>query len=464
LSAQLDVKNYIRNFTKVNLYICRYELERLVSELRTDLREKGIEHERDMETWLDRIGRYLYIFTLYTPSTDLLKAMTPSGELDQQLEELGKNLAAKIGGELSSSVDQIVENVKIAEQYYEGIEGYKAYKERLSAIHQTNKNNMPFLDESQLLLLGITYGYRIELEGAERGAQDEEMLKKYERILSQLGDNPFWNKPMTPTRIAPPETGKFVLVRAGTFQMGNTRNDSEGNYDEKPVHTVNLTYDYWIGKYEVTFDEYDAFCEATGRSKPKDEGWTRGLRPVINVTWYDAIAYCNWLSEKEGLPKAYDSAGNLINGKGKITVDILEILGYRLPTEAEWEYAARGGTLSTKNYKYAGSDSIGEVAWYSGNSELLGFQCTQVVGKKLPNSLGFYDMSGNVWEWCHDWYGEYTAVEKENPIGPKSGARRVIRGGGWGSLELFCRVAIRDYGTPAYSSGNLGFRVVRTVF
>jgi len=253
------------------------------------------------------------------------------------------------------------------------------------------------------------------------------------------------------------QIGEMVLVKGGTFQMGNTRGDSEGDSDEKPVHTVRLSYDYYMGKTEVTFNEYDAYCEVMGKNKEDDEGWGRGNRPVIGVSWYDAIAYCNWLSEKEGLSKAYDSIGNLLDKNGRQTTDITQVEGYRLPTEAEWEYAARGGHKRTSATKYAGSNSISTVAWYRDNSGRKNHE----VGQKAPNELGLYDMSGNVWEWCHDWYDDYPSTNQTNPTGSDSISFRVLRSGSWGNDADLCRVAFRGHGSP--DDGNyLGFRIART--
>ena len=214
----------------------------------------------------------------------------------------------------------------------------------------------------------------------------------------------------------------------------------------------------------MTFNEYDAYCEATSRVKISDYVITagyhmgKGNKPVIHVSWYDAIKYCNWLSQKEGLAKAYDSEGNLLDKNGRRTTDITKVEGYRLPTEAEWEYAARGGHKSTIDYRYAGSNNIGEVGWYKDNSN----NKTHEVGQKMPNELGLYDMSGNVWEWCQGWYGEYTT--NTNPIGPGAHDRnvRVIRGGSFTNEPIRCLVTYLNGCEIDNSHGDVGFRITRT--
>ena len=179
------------------------------------------------------------------------------------------------------------------------------------------------------------------------------------------------------------------------------------------------------------------------------------------MSWWDAIAYCNWLSEREGLPKAYDSNGNLLDKYGRVTTDPSKVVGYRLPTEAEWEYAARGGDRS-REYKYSGSDNVDDVAWYLSNS---GYE-THEVGQKLPNALGIHDMSGNVWEWCGDWWNAsyYSHSSTTNPYNGTVSDNRVVRGGSWYRNAFATRVSYRTNRSPYYSDSNLGFRICRTLF
>ncbi len=247
---------------------------------------------------------------------------------------------------------------------------------------------------------------------------------------------------------------EVVLVEKGEFIMGDTLGDYGGN--ELPAHRVTFTYDFYIGKYQVTFEEYDRFCRDTERAMIYDwNGYGRGRKPVYNVPWHDAIAYCNWLSDNEGLSRAYDSEGNFIDKNGQKATDPSEVMGYRLPTEAEWEYAARGGTNQSP-YRYSGSDNADEVAWHSGNSGGTSHE----VGQKLPNALGIYDMSGNIWEWCSDYYADYTSSNKINPY-VSDGTARVFRGGSVGHWLLVSRVSYRS--SRRGVSGILtGFRIART--
>ena len=216
----------------------------------------------------------------------------------------------------------------------------------------------------------------------------------------------------------------MVRVEAGTFVMGATP-EMESPYDwEKPTHQVTLTNDYYIGKYEVTQNLWKAVM---GKNPSKFKG---DNLPVEQVSWNDCQKFISKL--------------NNITGKT-----------FRLPTEAEWEYAARGGKKS-RGYQYSGSNNLSDVAWYVGNS----WSKTHAVGSKQANELGIYDMSGNVWEWCHDWYGKYSSSSQTNPTGATSGSIRVNRGGSWGSSAGLCRSSFRNYNSPDSRSVNLGLRLI----
>ena len=214
----------------------------------------------------------------------------------------------------------------------------------------------------------------------------------------------------------------FVMKRVagGTFQMGS--DDSEAYSDEKPVHSVTVST-FYMGETEVT----QALWKAVMGSNPSN--WKGDNLPVEMVSWNDCQEFIRKL--------------NSLTGRS-----------FRLPTEAEWEYAARGGSRSGGT-KYAGSSSIGSVAWYTDNSASK----THAVKGKSPNELGLYDMSGNVWEWCSDWKGSYGSGSQTNPKGPSSGSHRVLRGGSWRSNARDCRVSYRlDFG-PDFRDGRNGFRL-----
>ncbi|MBO4508300.1 MAG: SUMF1/EgtB/PvdO family nonheme iron enzyme [Spirochaetaceae bacterium] len=245
---------------------------------------------------------------------------------------------------------------------------------------------------------------------------------------------------LTGFRVVRSVSDGFVLVAGGTFEMGsNSRNSAE-----KPVHEVTVS-SFYMSDHEVTQAEYKAIMGTNPSYFSGDD------KPVEKVSWYDAIEYCNKLSEMKGLTPCYSKNGNTYTCDWNAS-------GYRLPTEAEWEYAARGGNKS-RGYTYSGSNDIENVAWYSDNSNKL----THAVKEKQPNELGIYDMSGNVWEWCWDWYGSYNNSAQRNPTGASSGSYRVLRGGSWDEGAFSCRVAVRlNYFSPGRAHSPLGFRVVRS--
>ena len=234
-------------------------------------------------------------------------------------------------------------------------------------------------------------------------------------------------------RIIPDLGIECVYVKAGTFRMGSAES---GPNDEKPVHQVKISHGYWMGTCEITQAQWRALM-GTDPSKYKGDEL-----PVEMVSWHETVEFCRKLTQRERkasrLPEGYV---------------------YRLPTEAEWEYAARGGTKS-RNYKYPGSNDPEEVSWHHPGSA----DETHPVGAKRPNELGIYDMSGNVWEWCLDWYAPdyYAHGPKADPVNSDYGDKtyRVCRGGSWGLYPTHCRSANRGGGTPAGRFYSYGFRVV----
>ncbi|HUF11218.1 MAG TPA: SUMF1/EgtB/PvdO family nonheme iron enzyme [Rhodothermales bacterium] len=240
----------------------------------------------------------------------------------------------------------------------------------------------------------------------------------------------------------------FTRIPAGAFEMGSTN----GGSDERPVHSVTISRDFYIGTYEVTQGQWQA---VTG-SNPSHFGSCGADCPVETVTWFDVIGFANALSSAEGMSPCYDSSGNVIGGAGG---DVYMCTGYRLPTEAEWEYAVRAGT--TTEYSF-GDDAgqLGQFGWYRENSS----STTHPVGQKQPNPWGLYDVHGNVWEWVHDWYSSsyYGSSPASDPSGPSTGSVGVFRGGGWGNGEYHQRSAVRGRDSPGDDDDELGFRLLRT--
>ena len=246
----------------------------------------------------------------------------------------------------------------------------------------------------------------------------------------------------------------MVYVEGGTFLMGAQLTapfapnfDLSANSNESPVHSVTLS-SYYIGKYEVTQQFWEYVMNYTGKAK---DGST--MTAVESGPWL-GIAPSPENGKGDYYPAYYVSYDDVVN---YFIPRLNKITGktFRLPTEAEWEYAARGGNQS-KGYKYSGSNTIGDVAWYTSNAS----STTHQVGTKQANELGIYDMSGNVWEWCSDWYGSYSSTAQTNPTGASSGSCRVLRGGSWNNGARHCRVSNRNYNTPSYRINDYGFRLL----
>ncbi len=246
--------------------------------------------------------------------------------------------------------------------------------------------------------------------------------------------------------------GTMILIEAQTFEMGCTDGMSDCDADESPAHDVTLTNDFYIGETEVTQGEYVTMM---GTNPSHFSGC--GLDcPVDQVHWHMSAAFANAVSDSEGLEQCYTCTGSGTSTVCSIAVEPYSCGGYRLPTEAEWEAAARCG----EDTLYAGSTVIGDVAWYNGNSG----STTHTVATKASNACGLYDMSGNVWEWAQDWYSSsyYSSSPGTDPGGATSGVSRVMRGGSWINNPTFARVADRDWNNPPFHYVSFGLRLLRT--
>jgi formylglycine-generating enzyme required for sulfatase activity len=228
----------------------------------------------------------------------------------------------------------------------------------------------------------------------------------------------------------------IVDVKGGDFTMG------AGNESHKAVVS-----DFQLARTETTFWQYGLFCAATGREIRKPGWGVEGNNPAVLLSWFDALKYCAWLNERFHLPPAMAETGERINLKAN---------GFRLPTEAEWEYASGNGK-NTREWFFSGSGVVDDVGWYEANSGSR----TQPVGLKKVNDLGIFDMTGNVWEWCWDWYGSYLPNPPRDYTGPDKGIGRVLRGGSWRGAAGLARITYRNSVSPDDRFDNLGFRLAR---
>ncbi len=287
-----------------------------------------------------------------------------------------------------------------------------------SADYIAKEFNMPDKDKLYKVDLLTLKQEREKKEREEKERQEQELLERERREKEEKEREALSEIDVKGVKF------KMVKVEGGKFSMGATKEQGSNVFDhEKPAHEVALS-DYYIGETLVTQELWKAVMV----NNPSN--WKGDNLPVERVSWEEAQEFIQKLIQKTGRT-------------------------FRLPTEAEWEYAARGGKNS-KGYKYSGSNSIDEVAWYDGNSSGK----THPVKEKKANELGLYDMSGNVWEWCNDCYGEYSSDAQTNPQGTEKGSGRVLRGGSWFNLAGSCRVSYRNYYVPTLRNYGVGFRLV----
>ena len=323
-----------------------------------------------------------------------------------------------------------VSSTQEADVYLDGV-----FKDKVSAAANLQIHNVPVGTHS------------LELRGTNRTESRSFYVDKDQKSEVQFGKT----------------LENLIFVEGGSFSMGSL----DGEEDVKPVHEVTVS-PFYIGKYEVTQAEYTRYMRPA--SSWTAEYGVGDSYPAYYVSWYAALKYCNYRSKAEGLTPCYTIDGStdpdywgavptFTNATWDAVICDWEANGYRLPTEAEWEYAARGG-IKSRDFRYAGSNNYGQVAWYDVNSDYE----THKVGEKSANELGIYDMSGNVSEWCWDWYDSsyYSESPKDNPKGQAGGDWKLLRGGDFYEDEVNCRVYTRNYTMPYFSQHNSGFRICRT--
>jgi formylglycine-generating enzyme required for sulfatase activity len=293
------------------------------------------------------------------------------------------------------------------------------------------------------------------VEAAPEVAQEAPQEAPEAEVAQPEAAAPVAEEPEVEVPVERPVPDGMVWIEGGTFTMGSPASKAQRESDEDPQHSVTLS-SFYMGRYEVTQKEWRDLMGTTIQQQ-RDKAGDSSLYgegdnyPMYYVSWYEVVEYCNARSRREGLTPAYTVSGTTVTLNSGAT-------GYRLPTEAEWEYACRAGTTTP----YSSGSSVDSAGWYSSNSGSK----THEVGTKQPNALGLYDMHGNVYEWCWDWYGDYSSGAQTNPLGASSGsasvgALRVARGGSCYDNGQYLRSAGRGYITPSNRDISIGFRLFR---
>lgn len=402
------------------------------------------EEEKLYKEYMDLIGPSPSDWVKKLISDLIVLPITPSN-LDQFKNEYIKcrNI---VGPNPSAWVNQLISDlivfpitpsnlIQFKEEYSNQINWERQLKLIKELVSKKERESLPDLPLSTEQTLQLTEKYKRRLPS----------LLKRQKLIDALLLTALW-KPIVNVfskTVKDIDEHQFVYIPSGEFMMGALPGDDEAYDWEKPRHVVQISRPFWVGKYQVTQEQYKA---VTGKNPSHFKGENH---PVEQVNWFDAIQFCNTLSKKERLQPVYKIDEEEVNCDWSAN-------GYRLPTEAEWEYAAKAGS----DFLYAGLNSVAEVAWYHQNSG----HTTHPVGQKKVNAYGLYDMSGNVWEWVWDWdwYGNYSSGTVTDPKGPDLGSYRVYRGGSWVNDARGLRVSYRNGYGPSGRYSNLGLRLSRS--
>ena len=450
-----ESKNEISDQMNVELNKSKEEISDELKKGLDQLKEETEKQKREINELKDRIEKILKNKQDLAEHAESLKEVNEESNIDNKIaklkEEIKKHpndypaegyyelgLAQSENGEIEDAVSNFMIAIDRKPDYVEAYHAlakalckksdYKeAWKYIEKAIALQPENSEMLMTRCKIYKeKGLIEEAKMEAERGMDMAMKEgkpELLTEFRRLQEELSKIEEPDKTRIDFSVGK-ETFWMVKVKGGTFMMGATAEQGSNAFgDEKPAHQVTLS-DYYIGETVVTQELWKAVMG----NNPSY--WKGDKLPVEHVSWEEAQEFIQKLNRETGRT-------------------------FRLPTEAEWEYAARGGKKS-KGYKYSGSNSLDGVAWYDGNS---GDKTHPVKGKKA-NELWLYDMSGNVWEWCQDWYDDYSGDAQLNPQGPSSGSDRVLRGGSWGSLARYCRVSYRGCDTPMLYLIGVGFRLV----
>lgn len=372
---------------------------------------QGPKHTNEyFDSFYQRLKSYMHALRRNTPSADVHLSVSAQS-LPKLKIKSDMDCVFYLDGEETAHIKTgIIEKYPLLQGEYE-----------LKFVSTENKADiieiefeMPAIDKLKKVCLKEIRDKRLQKEAEERKAQEERIRQEEEeeRKRKEIANGLF---------TANGVSFRMICVEGGTFQMGS--NESDACKDERPVRLVTLN-NYYIGQTEVTQALWQAVMDGNPSKFQGD-----GQLPIESISWEDCQTFIKKLNQLTGQR-------------------------FRLPTEAEWEYAARGGKYS-KGYKYSGSNTLGDVAWYTDNSGGK----THPVASKHANELGLYDMSGNVEEWCQDWYGTYPSSSQINPTGPNSGSCRLHRGGSWNNYYRSCRISLRSESVPLYQKFNLGLRL-----